>query len=163
MRILRINSYFLGEKNENLSIINCTFRIINPFGTSLICHGERWRSRLTRLASKRKAEPEIVKWVGEIRDDASTHTTEHVHNLEFVRQNDGSSYDIVESPELVKLHHETEKNFLVEIEAEITSRFLFWGGNLVVKKFKVLQETSEALPHKMAMYRVHNASFRDHK
>jgi hypothetical protein len=93
-----------------------------------------------------KYEPEIVKWVGEIKDEASDHTTEHQHALEFVKKDDGKVYDIVESPELVKLHHETEKNYLVEIEAEKKPRFLFWGGNLIVKNFTVLEETA-SVPH----------------
>jgi hypothetical protein len=90
--------------------------------------------------------PEIVKWVGEISDSASDHTTLHDHKLEFKNRQTGKTYDVVDSPELVKLHHENEKNYLVEIEAEKTSRFLFWGGNLIVKTFKVLDET-ESVPH----------------
>lgn len=86
------------------------------------------------------SKPEIVKWVGFVKGDPLYHTTNHDHSLQFVLQSDGDSFDIVDSPELVKLHHETEKNFLAEIEAEKTSRFLFWGGNLIVKKFKILKE-----------------------
>ena len=93
-----------------------------------------------------KAEPEIVKWVGEIKDEAATHTTDHKHELKFVKKDDGKEYAVVDSPELVKLHHESEKNFLVEIEAEKTPRFLFWGGNLIVKNFKILEEGS-SVPH----------------
>ena len=92
-----------------------------------------------------KSEPEIVKWIGEVKDDASNHTTRHGHELEFVKKDDGKEYDIVDSPDLQNLHHETGKNFLVEIEAEKTPRFLFWGGNLIVKNFKVLEETSDAV------------------
>ncbi len=92
------------------------------------------------------ADPEVVKWVGEITDSASDHTTLHNHSLEFKNRETGKTYDIVDSPELVKIHHENEKNYLVEIEAEKTPRFLFWGGNLVVKNFKVLGETA-SVPH----------------
>ena len=102
-----------------------------------------------------KSEPEIVKWVGEIKDEASDHTTEHGHSLEFVKKDDGKEYDIVDSPELVKLHHETEKNYLVEVEAEKTPRFLFWGGNLIVKNFKVLEETA-SVPHLAPIKRAAN-------
>ncbi len=94
-----------------------------------------------------KSEPEIVKWLGEVKDDASSHTTRHGHELEFVKKDDGEEYDIVDSPDLQNLHHETGKNFLVEIEAEKTPKFLFWGGNLIVKNFKVLEETSDVIPH----------------
>lgn len=102
-----------------------------------------------------KYEPEIVKWIGEVKDEASDHTTEHQHALEFVKKDDGKEYDIVDSPELVKLHHETEKNYLVEIEAEKTPRFLFWGGNLIVKNFKVLEETA-LVPHLAPIKRASN-------
>lgn len=85
-------------------------------------------------------EPNIVKWVGVVKGDEDYHTTDHDHELEFVRQSDQEDFDIVDSPKLVKFHHDTEKNYLMEIEAEKTSRFLFWGGNLVVKNFKVLKE-----------------------
>lgn len=103
-----------------------------------------------------KSEPEIVKWVGEVKDEPSDHTTEHDHKLEFIKKDDGKEYDIVDSPELVKLHHETEKNYLVEIEAEKTSRFLFWGGNLIVKNFKVIQETG-SVPHLAPVKRTHSS------
>ena len=90
--------------------------------------------------------PEIVKWVGEISDPVSDHTTLHGHKLEFKSRVTGDTYDIVDSPKLVRLHHEAEKDYLVEIEAEKTSRFLFWGGNLIVKNFKVLSEIG-SVPH----------------
>lgn len=86
------------------------------------------------------SKPEMVKWIGVVKGDPLYHTTDHDHSLEFLRQSDGDTFDIVDSPKLVKLHHDTEKNFLAEIEAEKTSRFLFWGGNLIVKNFKVLKE-----------------------
>jgi len=90
--------------------------------------------------------PEIVKWIGEISNSASDHTTLHNHSLEFKNRETGKTYDIVDSPDLVKVHHENEKNYLVEIEAEKTPRFLFWGGNLIVKNFKILGETA-SVPH----------------
>lgn len=91
-------------------------------------------------------QPEIVKWIGEVKDEAATHTAGHEHELKFVKKDDGKEYGIKDSPDLVKLHHETERNFIVEIEAEKTPRFLFWGGNLIVRNFKVLEETDSA-PH----------------
>jgi hypothetical protein len=97
-------------------------------------------------ANRQAITVEIVKWVGEIGDEASDHTTEHSHRLKFINQETGKSYDIVDSPELVRLHHDTEKNYLVEIEAEITPKFLLWGGNLIAKSFKVLEETA-SVPH----------------
>lgn len=92
------------------------------------------------------SSPDIVKMVGEISDSASDHTTLHEHQLEFKSRETGDTYNIVDSPDLVKLHHQTEKNYLVEIVAEKTPRFLFWGGNLIVKSFRVLNETA-VVPH----------------
>lgn len=94
-----------------------------------------------------KYVPEMVSWLGEIKDEPSSHNTDHDHELRFVRKEDGEEFDIVDSPELVKLHHSTEKNYLVKVEAKKTPRFLYWGGNLVVKKFEVVEETSPAIPH----------------
>ena len=93
-----------------------------------------------------KQPPEIVNWVGELTDDPSTHTTDHGHALRFVRQDDKSEFDVIDSPALLKLHHDTNKNYLVEIEAEKTPQYLFGGGNLIVKNFKVLSELGDAVP-----------------
>ena len=98
-------------------------------------------------APSNASKPEIIKWVGEVRDNAASHTTEHEHALTFVKKDDGKTYDIVDSLALVKLHHETEKNYLVEIEAEKTPRFLFWGGNLVVSNYRVIGELGNSVPH----------------
>lgn len=94
---------------------------------------------------------ETVKWSGIVREEDGYHTNGHRfgHNLEFIKQEDGSKYDIVKGDELEALHSEKEKNLLVEIEAEKTNRFLFWGGNLIVKNFRVLQELDE-IPHQAA-------------
>lgn len=88
----------------------------------------------------------IVQWSGIVRGDSFYHTTNHKHQLEFIRDGDLNTFDIVDSPELVKLHHNSEKNLRIQLTGEITSRFLFWGGNLVVKSFKILEEL-ENIPH----------------
>lgn len=89
---------------------------------------------------------EKVKWLGYVEADGS-HTTKHYHDLDFVRKSDGESFDIIDSPELEKIHCSSSKRLLVEIEAERTPKVLFWGNNLIVKKFTVLEELEE-LPHK---------------
>lgn len=89
---------------------------------------------------------QTVKWIGKISDPAATHTTNHNHDPDFIRQGTNEKYDIVDSPELLKFHHESERNHLLEIEGELTPRFLFWGNNLIVKKFTVLEEL-DAAPH----------------
>lgn len=92
------------------------------------------------------SEPEILKWEGYIEADGG-HTTRHDHSLEFVRKSDGKTFDIVDSPALEKVHCDSSKKLLVKIEAEKTSRFLFWGGNLIVKNFEVIEELAQ-VPHK---------------
>ncbi len=99
------------------------------------------------LDSKTDSLDGEMTWVGEIKDDPRTHTTEHRHALEFVRDVDGDSFDIVDSPELTRLHHETGKNYRIEAKVAKTPKFLFFGGNLVVKSFKVIEETSDSIPH----------------
>ncbi|MBN22444.1 MAG: hypothetical protein CL678_14265 [Bdellovibrionaceae bacterium] len=88
---------------------------------------------------KEGSPPEIVKWIGTV-GAGSFHTTVHLHDMEFTRQSDGETYDIVDSPKLENEHCRVGKKLLVEIEAEQTPRFLFWGGNLIVKNFTVLEE-----------------------
>jgi len=98
------------------------------------------------------AAAESVKWTGIIQEEKGYHTPNHEngHDLEFVRQDDKEIFDVVDSEGLLNTHAEKEKNLLVEVEGEITPRFLFWGGNLVVKNFKVLNELGE-IPHREPM------------
>ncbi len=119
-----------------------TILILTLSGASFAYAGE---SDVPSASSNKK----IVRWVGEIKDDnvELDHTTKHQHDLEFTNEETGKSYDIVSSDALVKLHCETGKNYLVEIEAELTPRVLFWGNNLNITKFKVLKETSRTIAH----------------
>ena len=95
----------------------------------------------------KKIEPgNLVNWIGYVDADYG-HNTKHKHNMKFVRQSDGETFDIVDSPDLEKTHCESSKKLLVEITAERTPRVLFWGNNLMVKNFKILNEL-EGLPHK---------------
>lgn len=100
-------------------------------------------TQVERMEMRRSAEPEIVQWVGVVGDDVSSHDSRGNHELKFVKNENGETYDIEDSPELIKLHDETGKKYLVEIVAEKTPKFLFWGGNLIVKKFKVLGDVNE--------------------
>lgn len=88
---------------------------------------------------------EKVTWIGEVSDSPESHNTRHEHKLTFTRQDNGATYDIKESPELKKLHHETGKNYLMEIQAEIHP--YFFSEYLTVSNFKVLKETSGEIPH----------------
>lgn len=91
------------------------------------------------------AATETVKWTGVLQEERGYHTPNHNngHELEFVRQDDKKSFDVVDSDNLLALHAEKDKNLLVEVEGELTPQFLFWGGNLKVKSFKVLSELDE--------------------
>lgn len=127
-----------------LSIAFLTFistLIIYP--TAFALRGEGPSIRVER--QPRTESSDTLRWCGTVDDKTETHTTEHKHRLRFVTA-DGAEYKIVDSPELVKLHHETGKSYVIEAEVEKTTRFLFWGGNLRVKKFTVLEEGA-AKPH----------------
>lgn len=96
---------------------------------------------------KVEAQP-TFRWVGTVQDDENVHTTEHGHNLRFTRLDDGEQFNIVDSPQLVKAHCEGEKNYIVEIDAEKTPKFLFWGGNLIVKNFRIVEPSlAKHVPH----------------
>lgn len=115
--------------------------VVQPFTAFAI--QREGMTQVERMEMRRAAEPEVVQWVGVVGDDVSSHDAGGKHELKFVKNEGGETYSIEDSPELNKLHNDTGKNYLVEIEAEKTSKFLFWGGNLIVKKFKVLGDASE--------------------
>lgn len=91
---------------------------------------------------------EAIKWVGIVGDEEGHHSPNHQkdHALEFARQSDNKTFDIVDSAELLKAHTDSDKRLLVEVEGEITNRFLFWGGNVVVSNFTIIKEL-EAISH----------------
>lgn len=93
-----------------------------------------------------ETKPELVNWLGIIHSQLDNDV-----ELEFIRKSDGDKFDIVDSKELEALDWKDHRSRLVQIEAEKTPRFLFWGGNLVVKKFEVLKETGRyKMPKKVA-------------
>lgn len=94
-------------------------------------------------AFSKSEEDKILNWTGVVKASDLSHTKKHDHFLEFVRSDDDKVFDIIDSPELVKMHHDTNRNYKVKIEGYLTSKFLFWGGNLVVKNFKVLEALDE--------------------
>ncbi len=86
----------------------------------------------------KKFEPEMVDWIGEAKEEPTSHETNH--ELLFFRI-DGKKFNVIDSPDFVKFYHEKTKNYLLEIKAEKTPSFLFWGGNLVVKKFRIITDS----------------------
>ncbi|MGE4108230.1 MAG: hypothetical protein AB7F66_13530 [Bacteriovoracia bacterium] len=115
-------------------------------GTSAFAETKEGRFSAERVT---KSTQKTVRWLGEIKDD-SGHTVNHRHDLKFVRTDTGDSYSVVDSPAIEKLHHETDKNYVVEATGEVTPKFLFWGGNLIITKFKVIAESSQPIPLKPA-------------
>lgn len=101
--------------------------------------------RSSDFGTKTKYAPEILELKGIVRSDGN-HQKECGVDLELVESETGKTYSISEPGELAKLHCTKEKNFLVSLKAEKTSSFLFWGGNLKVQEFEVLEEL-EAQPH----------------
>lgn len=98
-------------------------------------------------STEKNSNEKTTSVIGEVTDDSSTHTTEHGHRLKFKNQETGEVTDIVDSPNLVKLHHESEKNLIIEAQVTRTPKVLFWGGKLVVKDFRVIKESSDSIPH----------------
>lgn len=140
-------------KTSNKLLLTLTMSVASVSFASPFGGIDRDRTR-TRSTPK---PPTIVSWVGEIKDESMSHTTEHYHSLEFTNKETGKSYDVVESPELTKIHCETGKNYLVKIEAELTPRVLFWGNNLIVKSFAVLDETSPEIAHQKPVSRIRSS------
>ncbi len=96
-----------------------------------------------RVRSDRSEEvnPEVLSAEGIVRCKGGCSADGAGCELQFVRASDGEVFDLNESPELQKLHCSDHKRDLqVKLEAEINPRFLFWGGDLVVKKFDVVGE-----------------------
>lgn len=102
--------------------------------------------RQQRAQNLNTDELDNVKWVGLIKDDASTHTELHEHKLQFVRLEDGKSYNLKFAEELIKLHHDNEKNYIVEIEAERKPK-LFSKDVLEIQQFKIIREAGGQIPH----------------
>jgi len=66
--------------------------------------------------------------------------------LEFIDDETGKSFELEDAENLVALHCEKEKDFVVKITAEKETQFLFWGGDLKLKSFEILEER-ESTPH----------------
>lgn len=105
----------------------------------------------TRLASgneggpiQREPLPESVattqKWSGTVQCQQYSHTSNHLCDLELVETSSGERIEIVENPDLLKRHCQSDRNLLVNLVGEKTPRFLFWGGGIKVASFEVIRE-----------------------
>ncbi len=98
------------------------------------------REPLSWSRSKTEWKPEIVNYEGLVRCKEKPEDSATTCDMEFVR-NDGETFDLEDSPALVSLHCQNHNRDLkVNLEAEKTPRFLFWGGNLITKHFQVTGE-----------------------
>lgn len=102
--------------------------------------------RPTNFDKKIPYSPEVLDLKGIVRSDGS-HASDCNIDLELVVQDSGKIYSISDPGELAALHCTKEKNFSVTMKAERTPKFLFWGGNLKVQSFEIIEEL-EAQPHK---------------
>lgn len=92
-----------------------------------------------------KYVPKILELKGIVKSDG-THKEDCDVDLELVESETNKIHSISEPGELSQLHCAKEKDFLVSMKAERTPKFLFWGGNLKVQEFQVLEEL-ESQPH----------------
>ncbi len=132
-------------KITSISVLVLALTVGLLMNNAVAAEREAFRSE---KGSHTRSEPAIVRWVGTVQDGSDTHTTNHEHELMFKRESDGETFAMQKNEELVKLHHETEKNLKIEIEGEVTPKFLFRGGNLIVKSFTLIEETGERVPHR---------------
>ena len=98
------------------------------------------------FGQRTKYVPEIIEITGTVRSRGPHALNTCNIRLEIVEEATGEVFKISEPAELASLHCSTEKDLNVSMKAEKTPRFLFWGGNLKVKEFEVLEEL-EAQPH----------------
>lgn len=101
---------------------------------------------------------EFKKWIGTIKCQDSTANLTHGHEATFINQEDQEELDIVDSENFVQKQCSRSKTSVLEIEARKTSQFLFWGGNLVVKNFRTLEDIGE-MQHQEAIKRTPNRAF----
>lgn len=85
---------------------------------------------------------------GVVFDDSNSHDDRHEHILKFKDNTTGEVYSLAHNQGLLDMHHNSERNVMVELKGEIKSKFIIWGQELVVKEYKVLQEVGEKIPHK---------------
>lgn len=87
----------------------------------------------------------VVTLEGWVRSDG-THSKSNCSGVIFEDNASGKISDLDDAEKLEALHCSKEQDFLVKIEAEREARFLFWGGDLKVKNFEILEERASA-PH----------------
>lgn len=95
---------------------------------------------IAKASSDSESKSNEVNWTGIVRCEAYSHAQNHDCNLEFEDAETKDTYSVVESPDVLKRHCSNERDLKVKVVGELTSKFLFWGGNLKVKSFDVIEE-----------------------
>lgn len=109
--------------------------------------------------TKKQFVPEILELRGLVKSDGAHKKDCNVDiDLELIESETGESYSISEPGELKAMHCSKEKDLLVQMKAERTPKFLFWGGNLKVQSFEILEEL-ESQPHHLTQSVVREPSF----
>ncbi|MBK9294519.1 MAG: hypothetical protein IPM57_08750 [Oligoflexia bacterium] len=89
--------------------------------------------------SEKPYEPEIVNFTGIVK--SKPHQAQSCDSdLKFTVNGSGDVYVLSNGEELKKLHCSKEKDLVIQLKAEKMPRFLFWGGDLKVISFEVLNE-----------------------
>ncbi len=92
--------------------------------------------------------PEMVTWNGFVKCENESHAKTGECDMIFIDKN-ADEFDIIESPDLLRVHCSKHTDLEVRLTAEKTPSFLFWGGDLKVAKFDVVREVnSEEIPKK---------------
>lgn len=95
-------------------------------------------------------------WVGVVDDLSGYHDPNHQgkHDLKFTRSSDGESFYITAGDEeLQKEHLRSDQSIAIKIEGRITTKFLFFGGNLVVDRFEKLADVAPITHKRVAQFR----------
>lgn len=102
------------------------------------------------------ADETVQSWIGVIEDQNGSHDPSHDgdHMLKFTRSSDGESFYISSGDEeLLKEHLRNDKTISVKVDGRITSKFLFFGGNLVIDRFEKLADIAPIAHKRMARLR----------
>jgi hypothetical protein len=103
--------------------------------------------------STANAGEKFSSWEGVIEDLNGYHSPRHSgdHPLKFTRASDGESFLIVEGEEtLLKDHLRSDKTQVVQIDGRLTSKFLFFGGNMVVEQSKAIRDLASVEHRKVS-------------
>jgi hypothetical protein len=86
-----------------------------------------------------------IKDSGVIFCEKEQHATSADCDLRFTRFSDGLSYEIIDSPDLLKAHLESGKNLKVDLNGKIMLSSIFHTTHVKVSKFTVLGEYKGAV------------------